>query len=72
MNSESRREYEGAEAKVFAETMLRKIRTDSTKWEILYEDPKTGDCWIMDYPNSNEHGGGSPRLRLVGAGKRKS
>ncbi|MBV8436518.1 MAG: hypothetical protein JOY95_03300, partial [Silvibacterium sp.] len=34
-------------------------------WQISYEDPSTGDLWIMDYPQSEAQGGGSPRLRKV-------
>ena len=36
---------------------------NATGWETEYEDPKTGAIWVMDYPHSEYHGGGSPRLR---------
>lgn len=42
---------------------MKKIGQDDSGWEIYYEDERTGDRWVMDYPNSEQHGGGSPRLR---------
>jgi len=58
-------ELRGAEAKKFADARLRQVHVDSDKWEIEYEDPKTGERWLMDYPDSGSHGGGSPRLRKL-------
>lgn len=56
------KEYRGAEAIAFAEKNLKKIKSNPDTWETEYicED---GDIWLMDYPNSEQHGGGSPRLR---------
>jgi Immunity protein 27 len=58
-------QLEGKDAIDFAERYLKKIRTDGLNWEIEYEDPITGDRWMMDYPHSEAHGGGSPRLRKL-------
>lgn len=58
------KEYWGAEAKKKA-AELRKIGQDDSKWEIYYEDDGTGDRWILDYPESELHGGGAPRLRKI-------
>lgn len=58
-------EYIGVEALDFAEKELTKIKSNPDTWEIEYICDKTGDIWIMDYPNSELHGGGSPRLRRV-------
>ena len=55
----------GAEAVEFAAKKLRKLRTNPETWEVEYEDPETHEHWIMDYPHSEAHGGGSPRLRKV-------
>ena len=55
----------GAEAVEFASRKLRKLRTNAETWEVEYEDPETLERWIMDYPHSESHGGGSPRLRKV-------
>jgi hypothetical protein len=30
--------------------------------EVEYIDDRTGDRWVMDYPDSEQQGGGSPRL----------
>jgi hypothetical protein len=56
-------ELEGKDAVDFAERHLRKIQSNPQTWEIEYEDPTTGEKWVMDYPHSEVHGGGSPRLR---------
>lgn len=58
-------QLEGKEATDFAERKLKKLRADGLNWEIEYEDSITGDRWMMDYPHSEAHGGGSPRLRKL-------
>ena len=59
-------EYWGAEAINFAEEKLKKIKSNPDTWETEYVCEETGDIWLMDYPNSEQHGGGSPRLRKMG------
>ncbi|WP_133719260.1 Imm27 family immunity protein [Methylocaldum gracile] len=44
---------------------LRKIKSNPDTWEIEYIDDSTGEKWLMDYPESEYHGGGSPRLRKL-------
>ena len=56
-------ELSGKDAYEFAETHLRKV--NSRNWEIDFEDPKTGELWLMDFPHSEGHGGGPPRLRKL-------
>jgi hypothetical protein len=58
-------QLEGKEAIDFAERNLKKLRTDGLNWQIEFEDPLTGDKWLMDYPHSEAQGGGSPRLRKL-------
>jgi hypothetical protein len=55
-------ELRGAVAMEFVST-LKKIRSNPETWEIEYLDETTGDVWVLDYPDSEYHGGGSPRLR---------
>lgn len=55
-------ELRGADALEFATTRLREVRRNAETWEIEYVDDTTGDHWILDYPQSGEHGGGVPRL----------
>jgi hypothetical protein len=55
-------EYWGEEAQRIAAT-LKQIGKDDSKWHVYYEDPKSGEQWVMDYPQSELHAGGSPRLR---------
>lgn len=55
-------EYRGAEAITRAEN-LTKIATNPDAWETEYIDEVTGEMWILDYPNPEQQGGGSPRLR---------
>lgn len=54
--------YSGAKAKRMAEQM-KLIGKSLEKWEIYYYDEKSETYWIMDYPESEFHGGGQPRLR---------
>ncbi len=64
MNAKSQsNELWGFEAVKFANDRLRKVRTNPDTWEIEYVDDSTGETWVMDYPHSEQHGGGSPRLR---------
>jgi Immunity protein 27 len=56
---------EGEAAIRYAETKLKKVRSDPEKWEVEYVDEATGEKWLLDYPNSEEHGGGVPRLRRI-------
>jgi len=56
-------EYNGKEAYDFAEKYLRRV--NSKNWEVEFEDPKSGALWLMDFPQSESHGGGPPRLRKL-------
>jgi Immunity protein 27 len=63
MKSPLPNEFEGKEAVEYAEAHLTKVKVNSQTWEIEYEDRQTGERWLMDYPQSDAQGGGSPRLR---------
>jgi hypothetical protein len=63
MATQLRQELEGGEAVEFAEHNLRKVSVDADTWQVIYEEPASGEQWVMDYPNSEAQGGGSPRLR---------
>lgn len=54
-------EFEGAKAIKFTKDCLREVRRGN--WEIEYEDPVSGERWLLDYPHGEMHGGGPPRLR---------
>lgn len=58
-------EFTGNEALAYAENHLKTISIDKNNWQTLYECPITGIQWIEDYPYSEYHGGGSPRLRKL-------
>lgn len=58
-------EYNGAEAINYAKNKLHKTKTNPDTWETEYVCKETGEIWLMDYPNSEQHGGGSPRLRKL-------
>lgn len=34
-------------------------------WEVVFKDPNDGRYWLLDYPHSEQHGGGPPRLRVL-------
>lgn len=59
-------EHMGADALRRAEKLV-KVRVDADRWETEYKDAATGETWILDYPHSEQHGGGSPRLKKQGA-----
>ena len=42
---------------------LVKVAVDQSGWRLLYRDRNTGQLWQLDYPQSEMHGGGPPRLR---------
>ncbi len=58
-------ELEGAKAKEYCLNHLETISTDGENWLITYKCPVTGIQWLQDYPHSEYHGGGSPRLRRL-------
>jgi len=47
------------------ENRLRKLATDESGWDVLYEDPVDGRLWERIYPDSGMHGGGPPALILI-------
>jgi|GEM_PF-4986057 hypothetical protein len=63
----SAREYRGAEAIDYANRHLTRSRVNPDTWETEYLDAQ-GRRWVMDYPDSGLHGGGSPRLRRCDGG----
>lgn len=64
MTNDGKDVLRGAEAIQFSKTLdVLEVRADS--WEIVYFDDRTGEKWIQDYPQSEQHGGGSPRLRRI-------
>lgn len=65
MENTKKNEYRGAEAISFAEQKLKKVKSDPDTWETEYICEETGETWILDFPNSGQHGGGSPRLRKL-------
>jgi hypothetical protein len=58
-------ELEGNDALDYAELHLVEIFVNGRTWEIEYKCPDTGVRWLLDYPHSEYHGGGSPRLRKL-------
>ncbi|MBV6396582.1 MAG: hypothetical protein HFACDABA_02182 [Anaerolineales bacterium] len=58
-------ELNGREAQDYAKRHLRKVRVDGQTWEIEFECVNTSIKFIMDFPQSEAHGGGPPRLRKV-------
>ena len=50
-------------AKGYADRHLEETGRQADGWEILYAWSATGAEWVMDFPLSEEHGGGPARLR---------
>ena len=57
--------FDGVEADEYALFHLKKVAVDAKEWTKKYVCGETGAAWLMDYPCSGEHGGGSSRLRLL-------
>lgn len=62
----------GSNAQHYAREHLKELDNDSAQWTTQYECEDTGEIWIMDYPESERHGGGSPRLKKVNANRSAS
>jgi hypothetical protein len=45
--------------------VLTKVKADGENWKIYYLDESTNEKWVIEYPNSEYHGGGAPQLRLI-------
>ena len=58
-----REQYEGATAIEYTRKYLTMLEADSTTWVIEYVCRDCGTRWTEDYPHSELHGGGPPRLR---------
>lgn len=58
----------GMKAIDYASEHLRELRVDAVAWEIEYIDDSTLEIWVMDFPQSELHGGGPPRLRRKTSG----
>lgn len=48
------------------ENSLRQISVAGGGWEKLYLDPADGRYWELTYPQGDSHGGGAPKLQIVG------
>jgi hypothetical protein len=47
------------------EQELEKARVDESGWITIYRHRETGAFWELSYPQSEMHGGGPRRLRLL-------
>ncbi|WP_342617097.1 Imm27 family immunity protein [Rhodoferax sp. GW822-FHT02A01] len=56
-------EYVGDEAYVKA-SQLTKLGTDASGWDTYLRDERSGEYWLLYYPDSYQHGGG---LRILSA-----
>ncbi len=54
-----------AEAREYATEHLQQVSVDYETWSVTYECPLTGRRWLLEYPHSEYHGGGPPRLRQL-------
>jgi hypothetical protein len=46
-------------------TYLRKLGSDPSGWDTLFQDPQDGRYWELVFPDSEYHGGGPPLLRSI-------
>jgi hypothetical protein len=60
----TRTEYFGRDATEFRKRLVE-LKVDAVNWTITYFEPETGHYWLMDQPQSELHGGGPIRFRLI-------
>ncbi|WP_367752668.1 Imm27 family immunity protein [Flavobacterium sp. WC2430] len=53
-----------AEKLIEKKKSLTKVGTDESGWSTYYVDEDSRK-WVEEYPNSENHGGGLPQLRLL-------
>jgi hypothetical protein len=66
--SEDGKMLAGADALAINEmlaTKLEEVRTDVTNWIVIFRHRDTNQLWELSYPQSELHGGGPRRLRLI-------
>src|SRR5579872_5737629 len=44
---------------------LKKVATDQSGWNVLYQDPVDGRYWELTYSTGDTQGGGPPRLSAL-------
>lgn len=47
-------------------TKLEKVSSNASGWLVVYRHRETSQFWELSYPQSEMHGGGPRRLRLMG------
>lgn len=47
-------------------TKLEEIKVDPVNWIVIFRHRYTSQLWELSYPQSEMHGGGPRRLRLLG------
>lgn len=47
-------------------TKLEEIKVDPVNWIVIFRHRDTNQLWELSYPQSELHGGGPRRLRLLG------
>lgn len=52
----------GEDAYRYANEHLHRLATDYSGWVTEYECPCSDNKWLMEYPDSQLHGGGLPSL----------
>ncbi len=45
---------------------LEEVGTDVSGWLVIFRHRETNQLWELSYPQSELHGGGPRRLRLIG------
>ena len=56
---------DGATITRLLEHELESVRTEDGGWTTIYRHRDTGELWELSYPQSEMHGGGPRRLRLL-------
>lgn len=59
-------EYIGQQA-TLKSNQLTKIGTDESGWDTYFRDDQSGEYWLLHYPESHLHGGGTVHLKRTTA-----
>jgi hypothetical protein len=64
-NGEIKEDASAKRIRLLISDLLQKVAVDSSGWDVLYRNPDDGTYWELTFPQSEEHGGGPPRLTFM-------
>lgn len=56
---------EGRAAEEYRDAYLVQASEPDADWNVPYRHKETGEPFVMEHPDADYHGGGTPRLRRI-------